>query len=426
MLGVGNGNTRDPCRQQSVRFRRVANLPFVEHTDTGADSRFPVAERVPSETYARFKIMKRRIREQWGGASTTLLSHRQVTPNLAFLVGYVGSRGVHQQFRVDDANMTLPTLTPQGYLFPATPQAVLNPNFLGGIRSLWWNGNSSYHALVTSVTKRMNHGLQLQGSFTWGKSIDNSSAGVGADSFGNSLSSLHWYDLRRTKAVSDYNVGRTLSISTTWEVPGPKQSSGAAFWLLGGWELGGIFTAHDGLPVTPLISGDPLNQSSTDPFAFPDRLTGPGCGSLVNPGNVSNYIKAQCFGLPQSTPAIVAQCTPFIGNGTSQLPQFPTSCANLRGNAGRNIIVGPGLLDLDFSLFKNIPVSRISEKFNIQFRAEFFNVLNRTNFQAPTDTNALFDQSGNSLFVPGGDGAGSLHSTVTDSREIQFALKFVW
>lgn len=343
---------------------------------------------------------------------------RQLTPNLAFLVGYVGSRGVHQQFRVDDSDMTLPTLTRFGYLFPATPgQPVLNPNF-SGIRSLWWNANSSYHALVTSLTKRMNHGVQVQGSFTWGKSLDNNSAGVGPDSFQNSLSSLHWYDLRLTKAVSDYNIGRTLSLSTTWQLPGPKESD-VARWLLGGWEVGGIFTAHDGMPVTPLIAGDPLGQNSTDPFAFPSRLSGPSCSSLVNPGNVHNYIKAQCFTLPT-----VSDVTFYTAN-CNQTFTFPT-CMNLRGNAGRNIIVGPGLVNLDFSLFKNIPVKSISEKFNIQFRAEFFNVLNRTNFQAPVDTNALFDQSGNSLYVPGGDGAGSLHSTVTDSREVQFALKFVW
>jgi hypothetical protein len=210
-----------------------------------------------------------------------------------------------------------------------------------------------------------------------------------------------------------------LSLSTTWELPGPKEPSGAAYWLLGGWELGGIFTAHDGMPVTPLISGDPLHQNSTDPWAFPNRLTGPGCSSLVNPGNVNNYIKAQYFAMPTApSPALyTANC--------DQTVAFPI-CANLRGNAGRKIIVGPGLLNLDFSLFKNIPAKRISEKFNIQFRAEFFNALNRANFQAPADTSALFDSSGNSLFVPGGDGAGSLHSTVTDSREIQFALKFVW
>ena len=343
---------------------------------------------------------------------------RQLSTNLAFLAGYVGSRGVHQQFRVDDADMTLPTLTRFGYLFPATPgQAILNPNF-SGIRSLWWNTNSSYHALVTSLTKRMNHGVQMQGSFTWGKSIDNNSAGVGPDSFQNSIPSLHWYDLRLTKAVSDYNIGRQLSFSTTWELPGPKESN-LARWLLGGWEVGGILTAHDGMPITPLIAGDPVGQNSTDPWAFPNRLTGPGCGSLVNPGNVHNYIKAQCFTLPT-----VSDMGFYTANCNQSFP-FPT-CMNLRGNAGRNIIVGPGLVNLDFSLFKNIPVTSISEKFNIQFRAEFFNVLNHTNFQAPVDTNALFDQSGNSLYVPGGDGAGSLHSTVTDSREVQFALKFVW
>lgn len=343
---------------------------------------------------------------------------RQLTPSVAFLVGYVGSHGVHQQFRVDDANMTLPTLKPEGYLFPlppdpATPLPPLNTNFLGGIRSLWWNGSSSYNALETSVTKRMSHGVQLQGSFTWGKSLDNSSAGVGADSFGNSISSLHWYDLHKTRAVSDYNIGRTLSISSTWDLPSPK-SSGIANWLIGGWEVGGIFTAHDGLPVTPLIGGDPLGQNSTDAFAFPDRLSGPGCSSLVNPGNVNGYIKRQCFAMPTApSPAF------YLANCNQALP-FPI-CANLRGNAGRNIIIGPGLLDFDFSLFKNIPVKRISERFNIQFRAEFFNALNHPNFQAPFDTNVIFNPDGSD---PGG--VGALHSTVTDSREIQFALKFVW
>jgi hypothetical protein len=354
---------------------------------------------------------------------------RQITTNLAFLVGFVGSHGVHQQFRVDDANMTLPTLTQYGWLFPTEPAGGTNPplntNFGGGIRSLWWNANSSYNALVTSVTKRMNHGVQMQGSFTWGKSLDNNSAGVGADSFGNSLSSLHWYDYRLTKAVSDYNIGKTLSLSTTWQVPGPK-SSGVASWLLGGWELGGIFTAHDGMPVTPLTGVN--YQNSQDPFAFPDRLTGPGCKSLVNPGNVNNYIKTQCFSMP-TLPSTAAAQTFYNANcdKTTLLPDlsgiafpFPI-CANLRGNAGRNIIIGPGLLNLDFSVFKNMPVRRISEKFNIQFRAEFFNVANHPSFQAPANSNALFDGTG----LPLG-GAGSLGSTVTDSRDIQFALKFVW
>jgi hypothetical protein len=352
---------------------------------------------------------KRNYVMQWN-----LNVQREITTNLAVLVGYVGSRGVHQQFRVDDADMNLPTLTPYGYLFPLNPpQPVLNPNF-AGIRSLWWNSNSSYDALVTSATKRMRHGVQFQGSFTWGKSLDNNSAGVGPDSFQNSIPSLHWYNYRLTKGVSDYNISRTLTLSTTWNLPGFKDSSGLVHWVLGGWELGGIFTAHDGMPVTPLIGGDPLHQNSTDPWAFPDRLTGPGCSSLVNPGNVNNYIKTQCFAMPTapSQAFYTTNCDPTVA--------YPI-CANLRGNAGRNIIIGPGLVNLDFSLFKNMPVKKISESFNIQFRAEFFNVLNHTSFQAPFGSNVLFNPDGSAA-----SGAGALQSTAIDSREIQFALKFVW
>ena len=114
-----------------------------------------------------------------------------------------------------------------------------------------------------------------------------------------------------------------------------------------------------------------------------------------------------------ATPAIAAQCTPFSS--------VPGSCANLLGNVGRNSVVGPGLVNLDFSLMKNNYIPRISENFNVQFRAEFFNILNRANFAAPIDNSTLFDQTG----APIG-GAGAVDSTSTTSREIQFALKLIW
>ena len=81
----------------------------------------------------------------------------------------------------------------------------------------------------------------------------------------------------------------------------------------------------------------------------------------------------------------------------------------------------PGLTDLDFSLFKNNPIPRISETFNIQFRAELFNVLNHPNFLPPTGNADIFDATGNPL-----PNAGVLTGTSNDSREVQFALKFVW
>src|SRR4029077_1485236 len=102
--------------------------------------------------------------------------------------------------------------------------------------------------------------------------------------------------------------------------------------------------------------------------------------------------------------------------------RFPT-CINLGGNSGRNILVGPGISEVDFSVFKNNYIKRISETFNVQFRVEFFNILNHANFAVPItpDNTDIFDSSG---AVSGA--VGLLTSTSTDTREIQFALKLTW
>jgi hypothetical protein len=143
-----------------------------------------------------------------------------------------------------------------------------------------------------------------------------------------------------------------------------------------------------------VIGGDPLGLQNSSTFDFPDRLNLPGCDSLVNPGNPLHYIKTECFAAPQP--------------GTRL------------GNSGRNIAIGPGLADLDASLFKNNYVA--GEKLNIQFRAELFNVLNHTNFAVPDRTSAqLFNQS----FVPLST-AGLLKSTSTTSRQIQLAVKLIF
>jgi hypothetical protein len=131
------------------------------------------------------------------------------------------------------------------------------------------------------------------------------------------------------------------------------------------------------------------------------------------------YLNLNCFALPQATPDIAAACQPF---GALANAPVPGTCANLRGNLGRNHIIGPGLSKLDFSVFKNNHVRRISENFNAQFRAEIFNIFNRANFGSPTNNLAVFDQNG----VPQTQTAGLLDSTQTTSRQIQFALKFIW
>ena len=350
---------------------------------------------------------------------------RELTQNLTATVGYVGSHGVHEPFRTEDFDNVTPQLTSAGYLVPLNTPTI-NPNF-GSIKGSIYDSNSSYNALEVGIQKRMSHGLQAQGSFTWAKSLDNSSASVAGDQFSNSVTTLwNWFNPSISKALSDYNVARTLVINVTWEVPGAKTEFAPVKWASSGWQVGGIFTASSGIPFTPTIGsgGDPLGLKGAHPVDYPNRLTGSGCSTAVNPGSI-NYVKTACFAVPTAPDMTfyTANCKQVAppGQKFQGLP-FP-QCLNLVGNSGRNSLVGPGLTDLDFSLFKNNPIRRISESFNIQFRAELFNVLNHPNFLPPTGGAAdMFDASGNLLK----SSAGVLTSTSNDSREVQFALKLVW
>jgi hypothetical protein len=370
----------------------------------------------------------------------------QLTPSVAAMVAYVGSRGVHQPFRVDEADLVLPTKTPAGYLWPqvdvdgnllsgpdaGSPPTPINPAF-GSVRGMFYQGRSYFNALELQLAKRMSHGFQVQGTYTWGKSVDTSSATVAGDAFGNSISSLSWFDMSLNRGLSDFNVGRTLVLNGTWDIPGPKSFSGPARWATDGWELGMIFTVSDGVPFTPTwgIGGDPTNSLSGDDFAYPNRLGGSGCNKLTNPGTPSNYIKTECFAIPTAPNAAFwnANCDanpPSVGG-----PIDPASlqCFNLRGNSGRNILIGPGVTNLDFSVFKNNPIRKISETFNVQFRAEMFNILNHPNFAppGPGDGNTdIFDATG-ALQAPSAGGiAGTLSKTTTSERQIQFAVKVVF
>jgi hypothetical protein len=311
------------------------------------------------------------------------------------MVGYVGSRGIHQLFRGDDMNEVMPTLTPAGYLWPASGGKVLNPNF-GRIDVSLWNSNSAYDALQAQVQKRIRKSLHIQGSYTFAKSIDDGSGSALGDPFSNSISNLVWFDSRARRGLSDFNVKHNLVINYIWDLPSPGSSKPVlARYALGGWQLGGVFQARTGLPFTPLIGGDPLGTKDASPFDYPNRITtGSGCGSAVT-GKPSGYINVSCFTVPNPI--------------------------TLMGNAGRNSLIGPGLQNVDFSIFKNNYVPRLSENFNVQFRAEFFNVLNHANFNPPTNNLALFDQTGKAV-----SGAGLIDSTSTTAREIQVALKVIF
>jgi hypothetical protein len=324
---------------------------------------------------------------------------------------------VHQPFRVDDADMALPTLTSAGYLWDPNASR-LNDNY-GSVRGMFYQGRSYFNALELQLAKRMSHGFQVQGTFTWGKSIDTSSATVAGDAFGNSISSLHFFDMRLNRGLSDFNVGRTLVVNGTWDLPSAKSLSGPVRWVTDGWELGLILTVSDGVPFTPTwgTGDDPALTQNNDDWAFPNRLGGPGCSSLTNPGNPNNYIKTQCFAIP-TAPDLTFWTANCVGGDATSL-----QCFNLRGNAGRNILTGPGITNLDFSIFKNNRIKRISENFNVQFRAEIFNIMNHPNFAPPTtpDNSDIFFSDGTPTGV-----AGLLSRTTIPERQIQFSIKIIF
>jgi hypothetical protein len=115
-----------------------------------------------------------------------LTIQRELAKDLSAMVGYVGSRGLHQPFRVEDVDIVLPTLTSQGYLWssPAGSGTRLNLN-AGRITAGFWSGNSYYDALEVQIKKKMGRG-SLEGSYTWGKSIDTSSGSMVGDEYSNS------------------------------------------------------------------------------------------------------------------------------------------------------------------------------------------------------------------------------------------------
>jgi Carboxypeptidase regulatory-like domain/TonB dependent receptor-like, beta-barrel len=324
---------------------------------------------------------------------------REITPSATVMIAFAGSRGIHLMGRNDNVNEVLPTQTAAGLAWPLPigSGTRLNPNWARLAASVY-NGNSFYDAFELQVVKRMSHGLQAQAAYTWGKSIDDGSVVADSGEFLNSVQTpYNFFDKKLNRGPSDFNVAQNLVINVLWNVPTPASwSGGPARWLSSGWQLGGIYTATSGTPFTPILGcnvlGDPACSSLPD---HPNRVVGPGCNTLSNPGNPNQYIKLQCLAFPNPS--------------------------NILGNLGRNTVVGPGLSDLDFSVIKDTPVRRVSENFKVEFRAEFFNIMNRANFQLPLDNLTVFDGSGNPVPF-----AGLIDATATSSRQIQFGLKLIW
>ena len=334
---------------------------------------------------------------------------RQLGTGWTLIAGYVGSRSVHLSVAADDINLVPPVQTSAGLLIPSNTYQ-LDPNWGGanggitpgspggaGIRPVLFDGESTYNGFQAQLKRDMSHGLQGQLSYTLGNCKDTGSAPVTGDTYVNSVAVPLLLSKSYRIGACDFDVRNTLVGTVIWDVPGPK--SGLASYVAGGWQVGSIVTATSGSPYTVTFGGggDPLNTGFNGDFSMDYAQLVSGCNA---------------------TPGVTT-------NAQGQLLAFNPSCFTsapavaggvLVGNSGRNRFYGPALTTVDFSTFKNFS---FKERYKVQFRAEFFNILNHPNFAAPN----FLNDANNSI---GTSNAGVIGSTSTASRQIQLGLKLAW
>jgi hypothetical protein len=316
---------------------------------------------------------------------------RQIRPSLVLAVGYVGSRGYHEILALD-ANLPVPTIVNGAvYFAPGAPLA--NPA-VGNTTTWWSNGHSSYNAMQIDANHRSRHGVGFRVVYTFSRSLDDGSAWN--SSVGNNAPGFVMYPLnpRLDWGLSTYDTRHSAVLNGTYELPlgrgKPLFRNAGAAWdkLAGGWTLAGIATIQSGFPFTPQLGFNPSNDGDSRNPVRPSW--NPAFQGPVILGSPNQFFNPAAFTVP--------------ANGTY-------------GNVGRDTLIGPGSATLDFSLLKK---AAITDRVGLQFRAEFFNLLNRANFSTP---NTIVFSSAASAPSPT---AGVITATSTTSRQIQFGLKLLF
>jgi hypothetical protein len=372
------------------------SFPFASWPQAFAPSGFPV-----------LTITQQNLRTPYAQHFNFGIQH-QLPRRMLLDLAYVGTTGTKlpRFVQIDQAYITkqqIDTLTPtvvarmeligipaaaanflyNNQLWGNMPSIVRTPYF--GFAQLFQAEDavsSNYHSLQAKLDKRFSNGLSFLASYTWSHSIDGASVFFGSGANGTTIFPQDNYNLRAERGSSDFDIRQRLSWSFTYELPVlhsvPK--------LLGaGWQLGGILTLQTGQPFSVLtgkgLSGTGLGNDR------PDLVGDPNAG----PHTVQKWFNTAAF--------VDNQPLTF-------------------GNAGRNIVIGPGYRDFDFSILKNM---KVAEKFDAQFRAEFFNITNHPSFALPA--NILAAPNFGALYTTPDAAQNNVGLGSGGPRLIQFALK---
>jgi hypothetical protein len=313
-----------------------------------------------------------------------LTAQRELMPQFVVLAGYIGSRGINL-FRNVEANQSIPEIRPDGsYFFPVNAER-RSPEW-AAVRIRRTDGRSWYNGFVSSVTKRFGAGLQLQGSYTFGRSFDEGSLAAGSQDFNNGFPPRYADDPPDNYGPSDFDITHNFTFNYSYTLPFGAAATGARRLLVAGWQLSGIVTLRSGVPFTPVLSFDRAR-------AFP-RSGGDGQRPNWAPGfNADN--------------AILGEPDRYIDPNAFTLPDAGTF-----GNLPRNALRGPGYAVWNGALFKNI---ELGGRRRLQLRVEAFNLLNRANFALPAST--VFGAAGRV------ENAGEITDIVGTARQIQLGVK---
>ena len=274
--------------------------------------------------------------------SWNLTVEHQLRADLLVRGGYVGSKGTHLGINTDvNAARYFPGAenVDADERRPYRDFTQVTQNVSGG--------NSIYNSLQLGFDKRFSHGFTVGGNFTFARSIDWVSYLTDLDG----INVINPSNMRAYRGISDFDVKKRFVANYVWQLPSP---AGALRPILGGWETSGIWNWQGGFP---------LNISSGDDT------------SLTNIGND----QADVVSKPSQTGGSQAErIRKFFTTEAFKVARLGTF-----GNAGRNILRGPGTFNIDFAVHKNF---RITEGWSLQYRAELFNALNHTNLNNPGTT----------------------------------------
>ncbi len=334
-----------PFSPQVFRF----GVPF-ENPYTGVRNPFPAeyAPKIPgSDVGFERPVVGVSYAHDWRPARAlnwNLTLEHPFRGNLLARAAYVAAKGTHLGFNSD---VNAPQVFPGAASIDAQQRrtfrefAMVTQNISGG--------NSIYNSLQLSLEKRFSHGFSLDANYAWGRSIDWVSFLTDLDG----INAINPFDARAYRGVSDYNIPHRFQLNYVWQMPSPAQNKTLRV-LFGNWQSSGIWNWQSGFPLT-IESGED--------------------NSLTEIGNDL----ADVFSRPANTSGSRGQRI----NKWFTTESFRSNREGTFGNAGRNILIGPGTFNVDFSAQKMIP---LSERWKLQYRAEFFNLFNHTLLNNPGTT----------------------------------------